>query len=162
MDQQSIFNEVKACSNNATLFALCGKLADLINSPNQEPINPDPSKFQEALNSLSIDSTDEEVKACLRITLIDKVRTGELIPSELQQFAKLFNLESSKGEVPIECVDFSSMCADCPLLEAPDPASIADPVFLMNPDTSSPGNPTLGGSQEGVQSEQENKSKPMI
>ena len=123
---QTIYDTVRAAGNK-TLYAICGQIATM--AANLDKLERDQvtrkelasTKEQEkhegvdeTLNTLSLDSTDEELRLGARAFLIGKLKDNAITASEFAQFKDVFGLASQSDELRIITTDYSNAIIDCP------------------------------------------------
>lgn len=119
-DKQNIFNEIQAASgDNRKMFNIAQDVFHQVKKlrdgrAQQEKDQAKRSKGLEALNSLSVDSTEAELRACTKLVLIEKLRDQSITAAEFAQFKDVFNLASDVDQLSIETVSFADVVSECP------------------------------------------------
>ena len=63
--------------------------------------------------------TDQELRARLKVLLIERLNDRTLTASDIAQLKDVFGLANATSDLRIEGMDFKSMCEDCPKLLPP-------------------------------------------
>ena len=82
---------------------------------------------KEEVETLASTISDEELRARLKVHLVERLDNGVLQAAEIAQLKGVFGLVDAVQDVIIELIDYRNMCSDCPKLATDKPLEGSDP-----------------------------------
>ena len=120
--KQQVYNALQAVRNDSRAFsAICEQaskeLRDALKQVKKlQASQPEgvSQELQQALDSLTLESTDSEVRLGARALLIGKLRSREISATEFGQFKDVFGLANASDLLTIDVTDYKDVVTDCP------------------------------------------------
>lgn len=122
-NRDSIYSAIKLASgDNSKVFALAQEIRTSFRKQGEE-IKREIERGNKgvvvgALDSLTLDATDSEIRAGARALLISKLKQQEITAAEFAQFKDVFGLASAADQTSIVIESFSETVIDCPVCGA--------------------------------------------
>ena len=110
--RDELFAAIRATGeSNSQLHAVCVAIATQAKRMDKEiGKQTNEKEKRKGLNQLTADSSDDELRAGVRLLLIAKVNDNSLTASEIGQFKDVFGLADASSDLVIETVDYANAC----------------------------------------------------